>query len=85
MSTRLTAAERRERARIGGLARAAKYAGYDLTRAAREGRMRRYLHEVDPDGVLSQAERERRAVAARKRDMAKLTLASLRARSARRP
>ena len=78
----LSAAERSARARVAALARAAKY-GPEVTRKATEARMRGYLHEVDPDGVLPQPERERRALAARRRDMARLSYLALRAKRRR--
>lgn len=49
----------------------------------REGRMRRYRERVDPDGVLSEIERERRAQALLRADMARLALRSSRVRAAR--
>lgn len=50
------------------------------TAAARAGMWRRFLNEVDPDGVLDPADRERRALAARKAFYARLTLLSIQAR-----
>jgi hypothetical protein len=68
------------RARLGGFARAAKYSGDDLTGPARRGFEQRFLREVDPDNLLPEHERERRAEAARKAHMTKLALRSAQAR-----
>jgi len=50
---------------------------------AREGLLRKFLLQVDPDGVLPPAERARRAESARKAFYADLTRRSLAARRAR--
>lgn len=52
------------------------------TQAARDAFMARFLREVDPDGLLPEAERNRRAESARKAYFTRLALASSRARSA---
>lgn len=57
--------------------------GREHTRPAREGFMRRFEKQVDPDGVLSPAERERRAQHALKAHMTGLALKSTKARSNR--
>jgi hypothetical protein len=49
----------------------------------RAGLEARFIREVDPDGVLPEAERIRRAESARKAYYARLSLASVRARAAR--
>jgi hypothetical protein len=51
------------------------------TAPARKGFMARFEREVDPDGKLSQEERQRRAESAMKAHMAKLALKSSRART----
>jgi hypothetical protein len=55
----------------------------DGTAAARKAFADRFEREVDPDGVLSPAERARRAESARKAHFTRLALASSRARAAR--
>ena len=77
----MTPAERSLRARIGGLSRAALYDGRIVTASARRAFLDRFLREVDPTGELPQAERERRAEAARRAHMSRLALRSARARS----
>ena len=72
--------QRQQRARIGGYALAASRDPQEYTRAARRGFMRRFLDEVDPDRVLPEAERERRARAALRGYMTKLALRSAQAR-----
>ncbi len=72
------------RARVAANARWAQTE--DRTRAtekAREAALRRFENEVDPDGVLEPAERERRAGYARKAHMLGLALKSSKARRAR--
>jgi hypothetical protein len=51
------------------------------TAAARDALWAKYLAQVDPDGVLPEAEREALARQARKADMAALALKSLDTRS----
>lgn len=79
----LSDSQRRLRARIGGYALAAARSpagptGY--TAAGRAAFLARFLDEVDPRRELPEPERERRAVAARKRYFAQLALRSSRAR-----
>jgi hypothetical protein len=50
------------------------------TAAARRAFLARFEREVDPDGTLSPAERERRAESARKAYFARLAMASAKAR-----
>lgn len=50
----------------------------------RAGFFARFEREVDPDGVLPPAERDRRATAAMRAHMAQLALASSKARATRR-
>jgi hypothetical protein len=71
---------RRQVARIGGLTRAARYDGREVTGAARRGFMARFEDEVDPDGQLPQGERQRRAQAAMRAHMARLALRSAKSR-----
>lgn len=71
---------RRQVARIGGLTRAARYDGREVTRAARRGFIARFEDEVDPDGQLPPGERQRRARAAMRAHMARLALRSAKSR-----
>jgi hypothetical protein len=54
------------------------------TQAARDAFNQRFLRQVDPDGVLDEPERRRRAWHARRAYFARLSLASAKARRARR-
>jgi len=81
----LTPAERTLRARMAAHtlhARVADPAAH--TAPARRAFLDRFEREVDPDGVLSVAERTRRAKHARKAYFARLALSSARARRERR-
>jgi hypothetical protein len=74
------------RARIGGYAFAAKVDVSEhmkVAQAASPGQLAYWETQVDPDGELPEAERHRRAEAARNAHMSKLALASARARRAR--
>jgi hypothetical protein len=71
---------RQQVARIGGLARSARYDGREVTSAARRGFMARFEDEVDPDRRLPPDERARRAQAAMRAHMARLALRSARSR-----
>lgn len=64
------------RARIGAFALHASHDPQQTTTRAREAFMSSFEREVDPNGLLPPAERERRAGAAHKAHMAKLALAS---------
>lgn len=79
----MTPAERVLQGRLGALAVHSR--GRTNTAPARGAFNQRFLDEVDPDRVLPEAERERRAAFARRAHFTKLALASSRARSARRP
>lgn len=80
----MSQAERVLRARCAAHARWAKEDDRKAaTAGAREGFLARFLREVDPEGVLDPAERLRRAESARKAHMARLALASARARRLR--
>jgi hypothetical protein len=70
-------------ARIGGHAAAATHDTRELTAPARKAFNLRFVDEVDPDRVLPQAERERRAEQARKAYFARLALRSAQARKRR--
>jgi hypothetical protein len=77
----LSAAQRSTRARHAALVRHSRTDGHSSTAAARDGFLRRFLTEVDPDGVLPEAERIRRAERARRAHMLSLSSKSARARS----
>jgi len=71
-------------------ARAAAYRSWAHTRdraartaSARAARDERFRREVDPDGTLTEADRETRARAARRAYFTRLALASVRARQRR--
>jgi hypothetical protein len=66
--------------RIGGLVTASRHDPVAMTAPAREGWLRRFLREVDPDGVLPEDERQRRAEAAQRAQMSRLALKSAEAR-----
>lgn len=59
-----------------------KYDPRETTKPARAAFLARFELEVDPDQVLSNAERERRAMSARRAYFARLALASAQARKA---
>jgi hypothetical protein len=88
-STSLTPAQRSTRSRIAAYAR---WARSDPRRdpqlaaaiARNPGQVAYWLAKVDPDGELDPGEAERRAVAARNAYMARLALASSKARARRR-
>lgn len=76
----LSPAERSLRARIGAYALHAGHDPRDTTSAARAAFLARFEREVDPQGLLPEAERLRRAGYAKRAYFAGLTLRSLRAR-----
>lgn len=73
---RLLAGDMAARGRIGGFVRASRYAPQELTAAARNGFMQRFLLEADPTMSLSPEERWRRARALLMAHMARLSRAS---------
>lgn len=75
----MTPAERSIRGRIGAYSLHAQ--GGTNTGPAREKFMERFFSEVDPDHLLSEAERQRRAEAAREAYFARLALNSAKSRS----
>lgn len=75
----MTPAERILRARIGALSLHAQ--GKTNTGPARAKFLARFETEVDPEGVLPNAERQRRAQAARKAHFARMALKSAQTRS----
>lgn len=84
MSAHLTPAERRLQARAAAFRLHSLYDSRQLTANARAAFRDRFVRQVDPDGILPVAERERRAECARKAYYATLAAKSVRARRARR-
>jgi hypothetical protein len=76
-------AERSLVSTIGAYALHAKYDSREVTAPARARFLERFVDEVDPDRVLPEAERLRRAAHARKAYFARLALKSVQARRAR--
>lgn len=72
------------RGRIGALRLHAMYDGRDTTAKARETFLARFLAEVDPYGILSPDERERRAMYARRAYFARLAYLSATSRGKKR-
>jgi hypothetical protein len=72
------------RARLAAYAMHAKHDSRETTAAGRAAFDRRFELQVDPDGVLPEEERLRRAEAARRAFYTRLALASSQARAARR-
>lgn len=84
MSTSLTAEQRSLRARLAAHSMHARVVDPTAhTAPARQAFMDRFEREVDPEGVLTPADRARRAEHARKAYFTKLALASAKARGAR--
>jgi hypothetical protein len=73
--------QRRLRARAAAHALHSKYDSKTLTQPARDAFMARFEREVDPDRVLPEAERLRRADHARKAYFARLAFLSAKARA----
>ncbi len=71
------------RGRIGGFAQKAKHDPKQTTAAGRAAFLARFEHEVDPDRLLPEAERQRRADYAKKAYFARLAYLSAKARKGR--
>ena len=71
------------RKRLGAYAQHSKYDTRLTTSSARAAFKERFRREVDPEGLLTDAEGERRATAARKVYFLRLSLASAQARRER--
>lgn len=71
----LTSERARTIGRIGAHVTHSRYAGEELTAAARIAFLARFEREVDPDGVLDSAERSRRAEHAKRAYFSRLALA----------
>ncbi len=82
---RLSPAERSLRGRMGAYAVHARYDPRATTTPARAAFLRRFLDQVDPDRVLPEPERLRRAAAARKAYFTRLAFLAARRRAKRRP
>lgn len=80
---RLTPEERHRAAQIGGLYRAATMDKVALTAASRRGQWAAWMRKADPEGKLSDAERQRRAEALQKAHMIELTQTRLAKQAAR--
>jgi hypothetical protein len=80
---RLTPSERSLRSRIAAHSLHAAHDPRQTTAKARASFLARFEQQVDPDGVLPAAERQRRALAARKAHFARLALGSARVRRPR--
>ncbi len=80
MADSLTPSERSQRSRLAAHVLHSKYDSRELTRPARDKFNQRFLDEVDPERVLSEAERQRRAEHARKAYFTGLALKSAVAR-----
>jgi hypothetical protein len=80
----LTPAERSLRGRMGAYIVHARYDPRQTTGPARAAFLERFLDEVDPNRVLSEPERLRRAAAARKVYFTRLAFLASRRRTKRR-
>lgn len=70
--SRLTSSQRSQRARIAARARWAQQDPAQGTQAARTAFLDRFLRQVDPEGVLPEAERLRRAESAKREHFQRL-------------
>jgi hypothetical protein len=71
------------RARLAAHAMHARHDSREVTTNARQAFVERFEREVDPDGVLSLGERQRRAEHAMRAHMTRLALRSARSRRTR--
>ncbi len=76
----LSPEERAMRGRIGAYVTHSRHDPKETTAKARETFLSQFEHQVDPEGVLPEAERIRRAEAARKAHMTRLAYLSAKAR-----
>jgi hypothetical protein len=76
----VTPAERRLAGRAGAFAMLARNDPRETSKAGRDAAWERFLDQVDSARVLPEAERQRRAEAARKSHMCSIALKSLQAR-----
>jgi hypothetical protein len=83
MSSELSPAERSLRARAAAYRLHSLYDSRELTAKARAAFSDRFARQVDPEGILPEAERRRRAECARKAYFAELAAKSAAARRVR--
>jgi hypothetical protein len=76
----LSAVERRLRGKIAAHTNLARHTSDKVTEAARQGLLKRFEAEADPDGTLPERERLRRAWHLYMAHMYRMQLASLKAR-----
>ncbi len=79
-----SSAERSLAGRVGAYIVHSRYDGLEITAAARAAFRSKFEREVDPDGLLPEPERVRRAEMARKAHFAELALQSAQARRRKR-
>jgi hypothetical protein len=79
----MTPEERTLRARLAANSLHAQRDSRELTSAGRQKFLERFEREVDPDGVLSESERSRRAAHARRAYFQRLALKSAQSRRRR--
>ena len=75
--------ERSLAGRIGAYSLHAQRDPRETTKAARRAFLGKFIHEVDPEGVLPEAERLRRAACARQVHFSRMALKSAKARRQR--
>ena len=80
----LTPSQRVQRARIAAFTRWSKEDPAATAARGQAGLLAKFVDQVDPDRVLPEAERQRRAEAARKAHMTRLAFRSAKVRAARR-
>lgn len=80
----LTPQQRSTRASIAAYSKVAQQGVAKVAQNVIDGQLKFYLRLVDPEGVLDEADRMQRAIAARRAHMRKASLASSRARQRRR-
>lgn len=79
----LSPSQRSQRARLAAYQLHATHDSREITAPARTAFLARFIEEVDPDRVLPEKERQRRASCARKAYFTKLALLSAKARARR--
>lgn len=79
----VTPTDARLMGRVGGLTTISRYGGEKIASRARAGLWRKFEREADPEGVLSEQARYRRAKLVERRYYASLALLSVKARRAR--
>lgn len=79
----LTPAEQTMRARLAAHVLHASHDSRELTAKARQTFLESFEHQVDPDGILPEDERKRRAQHAHRAHMTRLALRSAKARRKR--